>query len=125
MMNPAKLAGQGALLAALTAAAMSPALAQTPSTSTACSVRDVDATMKPPALIEMPAFAASTGMNGTAVVTIALGPDGKPLSARVVRSTGYQVLDDAATKAALAQTYTPAISDCQPVTASYEVDVEF
>jgi TonB family protein len=125
MMNPAKLAGQAALLAALTAAAMSPALAQTPTGSTACSVRDVDATMKPAATIEMPAFAASTGMNGTAVVSVALGPDGKPLSAQVVSSTGWRVLDDAATKAVLAQTYTPAISDCQPVTASYQVDVQF
>jgi TonB family protein len=61
------------------------------------------------------AFRPNTAAN--ALVTIS--PSGRPISAKIVLSSGSAGMDSAVVKAALASTYSPAMNACKYITSQY------
>ncbi len=61
------------------------------------------------------AFRPNTAAN--ALVTVS--PDGHPVSAKIVKSSGSPGMDHAVVNAAMASTYSPAMNNCKLVTGQY------
>lgn len=73
-----------------------------------------------------PAEAIRGGQTGTVELEILVGVDGKPLEARVVRSSGHRVLDQAARKVVLSRwMFQPAVRDGREVQALGRVPIVF
>ena len=73
-----------------------------------------------------PGEALRQGLSGTVELEILVGIDGRPLDARVVRSSGHRVLDQAARRAVLRYwTFHPAMRGGQAVQALGRVPIEF
>lgn len=73
-----------------------------------------------------PPQAVREGLTGVVELEILVGIDGKPLEARVTRSSGHRVLDQAARRIVLSRwTFQPAMRDGQPVQALGRVPIEF
>lgn len=112
-----------ALLLALAATAL-PAAAQTPAKSV-CLAREANAAMTSAIPVDLPALASIQGLSGSAVVRLDVDERGIAANPAVVTSSGYAVLDTAAERAALEQTYAPRVHDCENVGGSYLVEVNF
>ena len=65
--------------------------------------------------IPKPAFRPNTAVS----VLVTVSPEGRPISAKVVLSSGSAGMDRAVVKAALASTYSPAMNACKFVTGQY------
>lgn len=72
-----------------------------------------------------PAAAAQRGEQGTVVLLIHVGPDGRPSAVDVLRSSGFRLLDQSAEQAVSGWHFLPAISNGQAVPASMPLRVEF
>jgi len=73
-----------------------------------------------------PIEAIRQGLAGTVELEILVDIDGKPLEARVVRSSGHRLLDQAARKVVLSQwRFRPAVRDGQAVQALGRVPIVF
>ena len=57
--------------------------------------------------------------NTAANVLVTVSPEGRPINAKVVLSSGSAGMDSAVVKAALASTYSPAMNACKFVTGQY------
>jgi beta-lactamase regulating signal transducer with metallopeptidase domain len=65
--------------------------------------------------ISKSAYRANVWAN--ALVTV--GPDGRPLTVKIVKSSGSASIDRATVNAAMASTYAPAMVNCKPTTGQY------
>jgi len=73
-----------------------------------------------------PAEAMRAGLSGTVELEILVGPDGRALDVRIVRSSGHRVLDQAARRTVLSKwRFVPAMRDGRPVEALGRVPVAF
>lgn len=73
-----------------------------------------------------PADAMRSGLTGTVELEILGGVDGKPLEAKIVRSSGHRVLDQAARKVVLSRwRFQPAVRDGREVQALGRVPIVF
>lgn len=57
--------------------------------------------------------------NVTANALVTVGSDGRPVTAKIVNSSGSAAIDRATVDAAMRSTYKPALSNCKPVTGQY------
>ena len=108
-------------MSALLIAAVTAALTQEPE----CAIESRPATIVRFVVPTYPSVAAKLGATGTSVVGIDLSSDGSLLAVRLLKSSGNSVLDYAAIKTASAMEYGPEIQDCEPVSGSYSVEVDF
>jgi TonB family protein len=65
------------------------------------------------------------GTKATAIVAVLVGPSGYVEKAWIYRSSGYNVADAAAVKAAQATIYAPKFVDCKATEGEYLFPVEF
>ncbi len=73
-----------------------------------------------------PSASQRIGEEGTVVVRVVVGTDGRVVRASVARSSGFARLDEAAVKRALASwRFVPALRDGVPVEAERELSVTF
>jgi protein TonB len=72
-----------------------------------------------------PLLSAQLGEQGIVVVELAIAADGRVSSARVVQTSGYPRLDQAAQTALARWHFTPAVRDGQPVASTMLLPVRF
>lgn len=72
-----------------------------------------------------PAAAQRAGDQGTVLLQVEVGADGRPGEVSVVGRSGSRDLDRAAIEAVRGWTFEPAIRDGKPVASSIQVPVEF
>ena len=61
---------------------------------------------------------------GVATAVVTVGADGKPVGAKIVLSSRSAAVDKATVAAAMASTYSPAMSNCKAVAGTYLFHVE-
>jgi TonB family protein len=123
MLSISKILVPALFVAGITAGpSLAPAAAAAPA---ACTAPDVQAAIAHPVPVELPPIMAQQTLDTSAVVQIDLDEHGLPSNAAIVKSAGSAMLDDAARKSALAQSYAPEMHDCVPVAGSYRVIVDF
>jgi TonB family protein len=61
-------------------------------------------------------------VSANALVTV--GPDGHPIDAKIVKSSGSAAIDRAAVDAAMHSTYSPKMEDCKKITGQYLFQVD-
>lgn len=125
MTTVGKLCTQVTLLVSLVAGSLPVSAADATHGKSICTVRHSGAAMIGMVPAQTPELAQLQGLAGTAVVRLGLAKNGNPSDAVVVESTGSALLDSAARRAALAQTYAPETNDCAAVGGNYLVRVEF
>jgi protein TonB len=76
-------------------------------------------------LPDYPYHARRAGYQGRVVLRVAVGLDGTPRTVAVARSSGHDVLDDAALAAVRRWRFTPATVAGLPVEGTVEVPIEF
>lgn len=62
--------------------------------------------------------------NAVANALVTVDAQGRPVSAKIVRSSGSPVIDRATVQAAMRSSYDPEVSDCKPKTGQYLFHVE-
>lgn len=72
-----------------------------------------------------PEVAQERGLEGRVVMKVHVQPDGKPDSVTVSKSSGHQILDDAAVKAVLQWTFVPAKRGDTPIAGYVNVPYTF
>jgi periplasmic protein TonB len=72
-----------------------------------------------------PSLARREGWEGTTMVRVQVGENGRPRSVQVQRSSGREVLDNAATEAVKKWTFAPATQGGQPVSGWVTVPIVF
>jgi protein TonB len=72
-----------------------------------------------------PAVAQRLNQQGITTVRFTVNTDGSVSNVRVVKSSGHEMLDDAATGCASAWRYRPALENGQPVPASWTANVQW
>lgn len=72
-----------------------------------------------------PPAAVARGEQGTVVLLVHVGPDGRPSEVDIVRSSGFAQLDQAARRAVSRWHFLPAISQGEPVPAEMSLRVVF
>ena len=70
-----------------------------------------------------PAMSRRLGEEGTTVYSVLIGTDGKAISARLVKSSGFERLDKAAYDTVMRRRYTPGTRDGVPVALSYNAPI--
>ena len=60
----------------------------------------------------------------TANALVTVGTDGRPISAKIVKSSGSAGMDQAVINAAMASTYSPAMNNCKLVTGQYLFQIQ-
>ena len=100
-------------------ASVQPLLAAQPKLPASC-YRDVAVTNAPAPNIPKSAYRANVSAN--ALVTV--GADGRPVTAKIVQSSGSEAIDNATIVAAMKSTYSPEMSNCKPKAGSYLFHVE-
>ena len=112
----AEAAAPSAAAPATAAAAQGPAKIELPSLDARYS--DQDATV-------YPAMSRRLGEEGTTVYSVLIGADGKAVSARLVKSSGFERLDKAAYDTVMRRRYTPGTRDGVPVALSYNAPISW
>lgn len=72
-----------------------------------------------------PGLARRQGWEGTSMLRVQVGANGRPTSIQVQRSSGHEVLDNAATDAVKSWTFAPATQGGQPVAGWVTVPIVF
>ncbi|MCX8132983.1 MAG: energy transducer TonB, partial [Roseococcus sp.] len=72
-----------------------------------------------------PEMARARGEQGVVVLELAIGTDGRVITARVARSSGFPMLDEAARRAAQEWRFRPARIEGQPTLATVQAAVQF
>ena len=75
-----------------------------------------------PAMPDIPKSAYRPNLSANALVTVA--PDGHPVNAKIVKSSGSPAVDHATVEAAMASTYVPKKKACKAVTGEYLFNVD-
>ena len=83
-----------------------------PPTGTSQRARPVSGSCPPP---DYPAVARRRRWAGTVTIQMSIDARGEVAAARILRSSGHVVLDEAARQAALAWRFTPALQGGEPV----------
>jgi protein TonB len=65
------------------------------------------------------------GEQGVVVLELAIGTDGRVVTTRIARSSGFGRLDEAARRAAQAWRFRPALVEGQPTLAMVQTSVQF
>jgi protein TonB len=78
--------------------------------------------MRPPSY---PPSARRQGIEGIVRVRVLVGPDGKVIQALVVKTSGYDALDEAALEAVVDWRFEPARRDGEPVRSWASVPIQF
>ncbi len=116
--------GKPSVATAAPAATVAPTPPPTPKPE--CAVPNADAAMKgQPADLDFPDMARQQGASGTATVKVTLDATGAVTDASIQHSTGNQLLDQAAIKAAKATSYTPDIVNCVKTGGAYYFKANF
>jgi protein TonB len=74
---------------------------------------------------EYPAISKRLGEEGTVVIRVMVGPDGRATQADVVTSSGFPRLDEAAKAFALSQPFNPGELDGQPAVVPWTYRYRF
>lgn len=90
-----------------------------------CSVPSASAAVIRMVPADTPAIAKLLGLTGIAMVQITLSNSGTLERARIAKSSGSKWLDAAAIDAVHEQGYSPEINECQAVSGTYLVSVDF
>lgn len=72
-----------------------------------------------------PRLSADLGEQGTVVVRMHIGPDGRVRSTEILTSSGYARLDSAAREAVARWRFTPAVRDGQAVESIFDLSLTF
>lgn len=72
-----------------------------------------------------PHLSRQRGESGAVLIAASVGPDGRCLSARVERSSGYPTLDQAALDTVMRAPFQPATMDGSPITAEERFEIVF
>lgn len=72
-----------------------------------------------------PHVSAELGEQGTVVVRMHIGPDGRVRSTEIMTSSGYERLDSAAREAVARWRFTPAVRDGQAVESIFDLSLTF
>jgi beta-lactamase regulating signal transducer with metallopeptidase domain len=83
---------------------------------------NADVTALNPAIPNIPKSAFKPKASANALVTV--GVDGRPISAKIIKSSGSAAIDKATTDAAMASTYSPKTVRCKPVVGGYIFQVQ-
>lgn len=81
-----------------------------------------------PLQTERPSFprqAREQGWHGRVIVRLEISPDGAVKSGTIQKSSGYQLLDDGAIKAATQWTFEPAKNGAFPVATTVNIPIQF
>jgi periplasmic protein TonB len=70
-----------------------------------------------------PAMSRRLGEQGTSVLRVLIGTDGKAISAQLVKSSGFERLDKAAYETVMRRRYVPGTRDGVPVALSYNAPI--
>ncbi|MGA7571256.1 MAG: M56 family metallopeptidase [Candidatus Aquilonibacter sp.] len=104
-------------LTGLAADGAAPSVSNVAVAASACTATGKEVKILNAAPPEIPKSAFRSNATANALVTV--GPDGRPVSAKIVRSSGSAGMDRAVVSAAMASTYSPAMHDCKLVTGQY------
>lgn len=74
---------------------------------------------------DYPLELACANLGGTAVLSVQVGPEGKPVMVKLISSSGQPALDAAAEKAVLTWEFEAATHNGQPVPQGIQVPVRF
>jgi TonB family protein len=74
------------------------------------------------AMPDIPKSDNRSGLSAAALVMV--GADGRPTSAKIVKTSGDAAVDRATVAAAMGSTYSPEMKACKPVTGMYLFKVE-
>jgi TonB family protein len=121
--RPVSMAALAALVAMVASTAPITAATRTP--HAACLKQAAPATISRTIPADYPMISAEQNVSGTAQVRVDLTSTGALRNAAIAGSSGNDLLDGAALAAARQQTYSPQIVDCQPVSGSYLIVVDF
>lgn len=72
-----------------------------------------------------PRAAKRSGLEGTVILRVLVGPEGKPQQIRVHESSGMELLDAAAVDAVLGWRFVPAKQGARAITAAVDVPIRF
>jgi protein TonB len=97
----------------------------TGSPAPSCTAPDVAARALTTVTPDTPAMAQEQGLTGTTQVQVSLDPSGSVTDVRVYRSSGSQLLDNAALGAARQSTYRPDVRNCEAIAGDYLFTVTF
>jgi TonB family protein len=125
MSHVAALISQSALVAALMGASLPASAATLTREHAICTVRNAPAAVSRVVPAETPLLAQLANLSGTARVEVDLDSNGVASNPLIVESTGSSLLDRAALRSVLEQTFTPEVRDCVNVPGTYAVQVEF
>lgn len=109
--------------AAPTAEAPSAAAAPAPPGPAKIELPSLDARYSDQDATVYPAMSRRLGEEGTTVYSVLIGTDGKAISARLVKSSGFERLDKAAYDTVMRRRYTPGTRDGVPVALSYNAPI--
>lgn len=90
-----------------------------------CSMQRAPAAIRAQVPADYPLIAAEQNVSGTALIKVDLARTGSLRGATIAESSGNEFLDRAALIAAREQTYSPQIANCEPVSGSYLITVDF
>lgn len=76
-------------------------------------------------LVRYPIQALRAGHQGTVVLNILVSRYGKPLKAKIIKSSGYSELDSAAEEGVMQYSYVPAHKDCHATQSWIQVPITF
>jgi TonB family protein len=117
--------GWGPKLLAIAFAIVAPLPIQSGSAADAAPCVDTPASLVAAPDAEYPDGLRALGITGTTSVQVNIGPDGSLLGTYVVQSSGNELLDLEALRAARKARYAPGTSDCEPVAGAYLLEVQF
>lgn len=113
-------------IAAIPIIAVLPSQAQTlATTAPTCMTSDLDARIVQAVPADYPELARREGATGTTFVQVDLLATGDIADVSIAKSSGNSLLDDAALSAVRASRFAPAMHDCNEISGSYLVQVDW
>lgn len=112
-------------LAPIASHAASATPTSTASVTTSCGSRHTNAAVLSSPPIDLPPIVRATGFSGSALVEVELTPNGALTKARIAKSSGNFMVDNASLAAVRASTFRSETVDCVPVGGSYLVTAPF
>ena len=106
-------------------ATTAPALAVTQPSHPSCASRYSAPEMSGVFAPQRPQFAVDAGYFGTTAVRVDLDANGAVMATTVMKTSGFQVLDNDALRTIRTAKFVPEKADCQGIPGSYEADVSY